>query len=178
MNAKIKAIFPLAIFMALIGAFAIGLTRDPRVLPSQLIDKPFPEFELGGLYDETLITRDDLLGDVNLVNVFGSWCVACLYEHPILMDLSQNGQVRVIGINWRDDRNKAKDWLKRHGNPYELIIYDPYTDLILDLGVTGAPETFIVDQSGKIRYKHVGVITEELWRETFRPIIREIRAEP
>ena len=177
MNAKINALLPLAVFIALIVAFAIGLTRDPRVIPSQLIDKPFPEFELGGLYEETPITRDDLLGDVSLVNVFGSWCVACLYEHPILMDLSRSGQVRVIGINWRDDRNKAKDWLKRHGDPYKLIIYDPYTDLILDLGVTGAPETFIVDQNGKIRYKHVGVITEELWRDTFRPIILKIRAE-
>ena len=178
MTFNLKALIPLLVFIGLVIALAFGLSRgDPRVLPSQLINKPFPEFELTGVYDDTPVTKDDLLGEVSLVNVFGSWCVACLAEHPLLMELSATEQVRVIGINWRDDRAKAKQWLKRHGDPYELLIYDPHSTLVIELGITGAPETFIVDQSGTVRYKHVGIITPELWRGSFKPIIQTLRSE-
>ncbi len=176
MKINFKALAPLLLFGGLILAFAIGLTRDPRVLPSQLINKPFPEFELTGVYDDTPVSLADLKGEVSLVNVFGSWCVACLQEHPLLMDLARTDQVRVVGINWRDDRDKARQWLNRHGDPYELLIYDPHSTLVIDLGITGAPETFIVDQDGMVRYKHVGIITPELWKETMRPIIRSLRS--
>ena len=178
MSLNLKALAPLLIFAALIAALAIGLSRgDPRVLPSQLINKPFPEFELTGVYDDTPVTKSDLLGEVALVNVFGSWCVACLAEHPLLMELSSTDQVRVIGINWRDDRAKARQWLTRHGDPYDTLIYDPHSTLVIDLGITGAPETFILDQQGMVRYKHVGVITPELWRETLKPIIQTLRSD-
>ncbi len=177
MKLNLKALLPLILFAGLIAAFAIGLTRDPRVLPSQLINKPFPEFELTGVYDNNPVTLDNLKGDVSLVNVFGSWCVACLQEHPLLMDLAATDQVRVVGINWRDDRTKAQQWLERHGDPYDLLIYDPHSELVIDLGITGAPESFIVDQNGMVRYKHVGVVTPKLWKETMLPIIRSLRSE-
>ncbi len=165
-----RAIWPLAFLAALILAFAVGLSRDPRILPSELIDRPFPAFELRNLEDTQTLTRDDLVGQVSLVNVFGSWCVACEVEHPQLMAL-RGGPVRMIGIDWRDTRANANRWLARNGNPYDLIIFDPDSDLIVDLGVTGAPETFVIDASGNIRYKHVGIITPEDWAERLEPLV-------
>ncbi len=170
-----SALLPLGLFAALIIALGLGLSRDPRVLPSQLINKPFPEFSLNRLDgDQSLVSQNELLGEVSLVNVFGSWCTACLYEHPLLMELSERSEIRVIGINWRDEEDKAKTWLNRYGNPYDVIVFDPHGKLIIDLGITGAPETFLVDADGRIRYKHVGPMSEELWKDTLRPIIMSL----
>ena len=114
---------------------------------------------------------------VHLVNVFGSWCVACNVEHPVLMQIAQNKTVEVIGINWRDERGAAKDWLAQHGNPYDKIIFDPESVLIIPLGVVGAPETFVTDKKGRVRYKHIGPISQEDWRKTLRPIILKLEIE-
>ncbi|HHL43525.1 MAG TPA: DsbE family thiol:disulfide interchange protein [Hellea balneolensis] len=172
---KLKALIPLLAFLALAGAFALGLNRDPKILPSVLIDKPFPAFQLTDLYDETeILDRSLVSGRVSLVNVFGSWCVACVQEHPTLLSLSRANIVPIIGIDWRDTRPAAKAWLARAGNPYTKIIFDPDSQLAIDLGVTGAPESFIVDKSGRVRYKYTGVITPSVWERELRPIIEEL----
>lgn len=173
-----RALLPLGLFLLIGIAFAIGLTKDPRRMSSELINQPFPSFSLTELYDETdILTEDIVKGQVSLINVFGSWCVACNVEHPVLMDIAKRKDVSLIGMDWRDERPKAKRWLAERGNPYGKIIYDNESLLAIKLGVTGAPESFITDKAGQIRYKHVGVITPKIWRETLFPIIKNLEAE-
>jgi len=174
----IRALAPLGLFSLIALAFSIGLTKDPKLLPSELIDQPFPNFELTDLYEPSkILTQDIVKGDVSLVNVFGSWCVACNVEHPLLMTLEKNKEVNIIGIDWRDGREKGKAWLEARGNPYSAIIFDDESLLAIKLGITGAPETFVTDKTGQIRYKHVGVITTDIWTKTLRPIIHKLKAE-
>ena len=174
----IRALLPLGLFLLIGIAFAIGLTKDPRRMSSELINKPFPAFSLTELYDETeVLTEDIVKGKVSLINVFGSWCVACNVEHPVLMDIAKGEEVTLIGMDWRDERPKAKRWLAERGNPYDKIIFDNESTLAIPLGVTGAPESFITDKAGQIRYKHVGVITPKDWHETLMPVIKNLEAE-
>lgn len=174
----LNRIVPIGVFLVLVVFLAIGLTRDPSVIPTEMIDRETPEFALPDLRDETrTISRDDIIGDIALVNVFGSWCVACLQEHPTLMQLADADRIKIVGVNWRDEREEARDWLLEHGDPYDTIIFDVDSDLVIKLGVTGAPETFVLDQSGRIRFKQVGPITPDVWRETIRPVIDAIAAE-
>ncbi|MEM9600971.1 MAG: DsbE family thiol:disulfide interchange protein, partial [Pseudomonadota bacterium] len=153
-----KALIPLGLFLGLAIFFAIGLTRDPSKLPSELIDRPLPPFNEVTL-DGDPIAHTDLIGEVALINVFGSWCVACLAEHPLFMELAKDTDFTMIGLNWRDTREKAQAWLDRHGDPYDRIVFLEDSRVIIDLGVTGAPETFVIDAQGRIRYKHVGIVT-------------------
>ena len=174
----IRALLPLGLFLLISIAFAIGLTKDPRRMSSELINQPFPAFFLTELYDETeVLTEDIVKGKVSLINVFGSWCVACNVEHPVLMDIAKGEEVTLIGMDWRDERPKAKRWLAERGNPYDKIIFDNESTLAITLGVTGAPESFITDKAGQIRYKHVGVITPKIWRETLLPVIKSLEVE-
>ena len=173
-----RALLPLCLFLLIGIAFAIGLTKDPRRMSSELINQPFPEFSLTELYDKTeVLTEDSVKGRVSLINVFGSWCVACNVEHPVLMDIARREEITLIGMDWRDERPKAKKWLAERGNPYDKIIFDNESVLAITLGVTGAPESFITDKTGQIRYKHVGVITPQIWRGTLFPIIKRLEAE-
>jgi len=172
---KLRGLIPLFGFLVLVGALAFGLTRDPRILPSELIEKPFPEFALENLEGSQIIDPNVLQGKVSLVNVFGSWCVACTTEHPQLMAQRDNPDIQLVGIDWRDTRDAANRWLVRNGNPYDIVIFDPNSKLIVELGVTGAPETFIVDRDGKIRYKHVGIITPKDWKDTLRPLVESLQ---
>lgn len=173
---KKSLLIPLFAFFALVGLLAIGFTLDdPHHLPSELVDRPFPEFELRELHDENrTVTTRDLKGQVALVNVWGSWCAACVVEHPELMRISREENIPVYGINYNDDLTKARRWLQRYDDPYALIIVDDEGKLGIDLGVYGAPETFILDANGVIQYRHVGVVTEEIFNETFRPIIDQL----
>jgi cytochrome c biogenesis protein CcmG/thiol:disulfide interchange protein DsbE len=139
-----------------------GLYLDPKEIPSALVDKPFPEFSLPTLIGEELKTQSSLQGQVTLVNVWGTWCISCKVEHPFLVELAQQG-VRIIGVNYKDDNDAAIKWLKDLGNPYEYSVDDVDGTLSMDLGVTGAPETFFVDVNGVIRHKHQGVITQGTW---------------
>lgn len=167
---------PLAVFAVLAIYFAIGLTKDPRALPSAILDQPVPAFALPPIKgrDEGLANAD-LAGRVSLVNVFGSWCVACRVEHPFLMKLKEQGAVPIHGIDWREaNRDDGPAWLARLGDPYALIGDDPESRAAIAFGVTGAPETFVVDRRGVVRYKHVGPMTEKFWRETLLPIVREL----
>ncbi|MCP5365446.1 MAG: DsbE family thiol:disulfide interchange protein [Hyphomicrobiales bacterium] len=174
---RIAFVLPLVLFMGLATYFWLGLGRDPTIVPSVLIDKPVPPLVLAPIEGrERGLTRDDLHGEVSLLNVFGSWCVACRIEHPFLMRLKDEGIIPIHGINWREKSPEAgPDWLARHGDPYTLIGADPDSRAAIALGVTGAPETFIVDASGVIRYKHVGPITPEIWEETLWPIVQRLR---
>lgn len=173
-----KRIVPLLLFFALVVALGVGLTRDPRLLPSEMIDRPFPSFELTELYDETVtVTEAQLQGQVTLVNVFGSWCVACVQEHPMLVKLARDENVYILGVDWRDTREKGQAWLRRYGNPYALTIFDADSLLAIDLGITGAPESFLVDKKGQIRYKHVGIINDQVWNEILKPMIETFEAE-
>lgn len=169
---------PAGAFVILVVFLGIGLTRDPSLIPTEMINRDMPAFELTELYDETQrVTDADLIGEPALVNVFGSWCVACLQEHPTLMQLNQDDTVRIVGVNWRDGRDDAIKWLQRHGDPYETIIFDGKSDLAIEMGVTGAPETFILDRAGRIRFKQIGPITSDVWRETIRPVLDALAAE-
>ena len=168
----IRSLVPLITLFIISLLFAIGLTKDPSSIPSELINQKFPSFNLSELYDEeSIVTEKDLLNKVSLVNVFGSWCAACITEHPYLMEISKNENINLIGMNWRDDRAKAIDWLKYYGDPYEKIIFDDESTLAIQLGVTGAPESFIIDYQGQIKYKHVGVINNKIWEKNILPVI-------
>lgn len=174
-----RGFFPLVVFGALMAAFGYGLLRDdPRVLNSALIDQAVPDFALPSLDNpDRLITQDVFLGQVSVLNVFGSWCTACTVEHPKLMDISARGEVQIIGVNWRDTRNKGKAWLARYGNPYTDVIFDDASLLAIELGITGAPESYIIDSAGRIRFKHTGIITDAIWAKDMRPVIQGLRAE-
>ena len=174
-----KAFVPLFIFTALCVAFFVRLTsgESTKILPSQLINKPFPEFSLPSLLSEQELHNDSIKGKISLINVFGSWCAACADEHGFLMELSKDKNIQLIGINWRDDRENALTWLRQRGNPYAKIIVDQDSTLILDLGVTGAPESFITDAKGKIRYKYVGPLNAKIWRIEIMPIIAKLETE-
>ncbi|MBO6521714.1 MAG: DsbE family thiol:disulfide interchange protein [Rhodospirillales bacterium] len=173
-------ILPLAAFLVIGVYLAIGLTLDPQKLPNMLEGKPVPAFNLAGLEgrDEKGFANTDLRGEVSLVNVFGSWCVACRVEHPFLMKIKENGWVPIHGIDWREpNRTAGPQWLRRHGDPYTLAGDDPKSKAAIAFGVTGAPETFVVDKQGIIRYKHVGPIDEKVWSGTLNPLIEHLRGQ-
>jgi cytochrome c biogenesis protein CcmG/thiol:disulfide interchange protein DsbE len=157
-------LLPLVIFLGLAVFLYRGLYLDPAELPSALIGKPFPEFSLRDVQSDRVLTRADLLGKPALVNVWGTWCVACRVEHPVLNKLAQQGVV-IYGINYKDVNVDALKWLKDFHNPYQLNIRDDEGSLGLNLGVYGAPETFLIDSKGIIRHKFVGVVDETVWRE-------------
>ena len=163
-------------FIALIALLWAGLGRDPRLVPSPLIGKPLPTFELSRVRDPEMTLRStDLLGKVSLLNVWATWCVSCRREHGFLMALAQSGEIPIYGIDYKDDRAAAVAWLDRIGDPYVASAYDPEGRLGLDLGVYGTPETFIIDAKGIIAHKHVGPITESVWRDDMLPIIRGLK---
>ena len=170
---------PLALFLALGVTFALGLRRDPAVLPSVLIGKPLPHFVLEPVIPGTKgFSSADLSGRVALINVFGSWCVSCRVEHPTLMKLRAEGAAQIYGLDWKDTPADGAQWLTRNGDPYEAVGGDQVGRVALDLGVSGAPETFVIDKRGRVAYKHVGPITLDVWKRKFRPMIARLEAEP
>lgn len=156
----LKRFMPLIIFAALVALLAIGLTLNPRLVPSPLIGKPAPEFDLPLLYAEGSFSNKDLIGHVTLVNVWASWCFACRQEHETVKHLSRNG-VRVIGLNYKDETDDAKAWLARLGNPYQAIAVDRDGRIAIDWGVYGAPESFLIDKKGIIRHKVIGPLSDK-----------------
>lgn len=174
-----RGMFPLMAFMALIAVLAIAILRgNSDQLSYNLLENPVPEFELTELYDETrTISASDITGEITLINLFGSWCPPCKMEHPKWMEIAELDRVRVVGLNWRDPRDRAKTWLAQLGDPYDFVIYDRLGELVIAMGATGAPETYVIDQNGLIRYKHVGMVTDQVWEQTLWPLIRELEAE-
>ncbi|MBC6906758.1 DsbE family thiol:disulfide interchange protein [Saccharophagus sp. K07] len=167
---RFKLFIPFAVFAVMAGLLYIGLSLDPNELPSVLIDKPVPEFALPDLDNpEKVITPATMKGKPYLLNVWATWCPSCKYEHPYLLKLAEMG-IPIYGVNYKDESEKARKLLRDTGNPYQANIVDEEGTLIMALGVYGAPETFIVDAEGIIRYKLVGVVTEEIWTSTMAPI--------
>lgn len=177
MNRRLKLFIPIALFLIMGGLLYFGLGRDPNQVPSALVNRPVPEFSLPALFEETkTYTEADLTGGIFLVNVWGSWCPPCHAEHPYLMEISKREKnITLVGVNYKDDLKEAREFLNERGNPFAFNVVDLDGKLGIDLGVAGAPETFIVDASGTIRYRHVGVINDRNWKETFEPIIASIR---
>jgi len=172
---KIKYFLPLFVFL-LVGLFLLrGIELDPDELPSPLIGKAIPPFSLPELSTGNLLTPEDLKGRVILLNVWATWCVSCKFEHPYLLKLAQDG-VPIAGLNYKDYGDEARQWLTNLGNPYFLNIADKQGKLGLDLGVFGAPETYLIDREGVIRHKHVGVIDERVW-ESLRPLYTQLYAQ-
>jgi len=173
----IRYLAPLALFLALAGLLYKGLSLDPRKVPSPLIDKPAPPFWLKRLKQpEATLGTEDMKGKVSLFNVWATWCVACRSEHPVLMQLAESGKVAIYGLNYKDDRAEAKRWLLRYGDPYLANAFDADGRVGIDWGVYGTPETFIVDQQGVIRHKHIGPLTQEVVRDEILPLVEKLEA--
>jgi len=162
----------LAAFIVLLGVLGFGLGNDPKLIPSPLIGKPLPEFTLERVrFPELYLKRDDLIGKLSLVNVWATWCVGCREEHPLLVNIANSGKVPLYGINYKDERPAAIEWLNHQGDPYIASGFDPVGNTGLDLGVYGLPETFLVDSKGTIIYKHIGPLNEMVWREKILPLL-------
>ncbi|TCS63645.1 DsbE family thiol:disulfide interchange protein [Varunaivibrio sulfuroxidans] len=176
---RLVFLVPLGIFAVLVVYFAVGLTKDPKILPSVLINREVPPFDLPAIQGPFKgFANRDLIGQVTLVNVFGSWCIACRAEHPFLVQIKSQGAVPIYGIDWREvNRVDGPAWLARLGNPYTRVGDDPDSAVAIAFGVTGAPESFIVDKKGVIRYKQIGPITPEAWDRTMLPLIRELQKQ-
>ncbi|GEO81045.1 DsbE family thiol:disulfide interchange protein [Pararhodospirillum oryzae] len=171
---------PLVVLVLLSALFLVGLDRDPRFLPSELINRPLPEFALEPVPGRGRpLESAALKGDVSLVNIFGSWCIACRAEHPMLLAIQREGVVRIHGVDWREKfPEDGAAWLAQHGDPYDRVGLDPDSALVIDLGVTGAPETFVIDAQGVVRYKVTGPITPEIWEKELKPLIAHLRETP
>lgn len=171
------ALLPLTVFLGLVTLLYVNMGKHSERLPSPLVGKPAPAFELPTLYSGKTMTNEDFKGQIWLLNVFGSWCPSCRIEHPVLTDFADSGVVQVVGLNWKDEFTDADRWLKQFGNPYDEILVDLKGDVAIDWGVYGAPENFLIDAEGVIRYKLVGVLTLEIINEELLPLIQSLSNE-
>lgn len=177
MNLALK-LLPLALFLALAGFLAKGLTLNPTELPSPLIDKPAPQFVVDRLpATDAQFNSAEMAGQVWVMNVWASWCGPCVQEHPFLIELAEQRPVPVVGLNYKDLPSDSLPWLARLGNPFADVLDDRQGDVGLDFGVYGVPETFIIDKAGKVRYKHVGPVDGQALQETLLPVIDQLMAE-
>jgi cytochrome c biogenesis protein CcmG/thiol:disulfide interchange protein DsbE len=171
-----KKLIPLVIFLILVVFLGIGLTRDPSLIPSPLIDNQMPEFSLEQVNNvDKTISSADLFGQVSLLNVWASWCIACRLEHPVLLDLARSGLVNIYGLNYKDQREDAIRWLDYYGDPYTTSAYDITGKIGIEYGVYGVPETFVIDKKGFIRYKHVGPVTDDILKKKILPLIEKLK---
>jgi len=173
-----KFLLPCAAFIALAVLFAFGLNpnRDIHALPSPLIGKPAPLFTLSDVLEPNrIVSNADLRGQVYVLNVWGTWCVACRQEHEALLAIAQQRKVPIIGLDYMDERGKAQQWLQQLGNPYAAVAFDTDGRTAIDWGVYGAPETFLVDGQGRVLYKFISPMTAEVWEREFVPRIDAAR---
>lgn len=172
-----RYLFPLGIFIVIVTFLAIGLKLDPKHIPSPFIGKPAPEFTLPMLHEpDKQLSVNDLKGKVWLLNVWASWCVSCRAEHEVVKRLVAKNIVPVYGLNYKDERTDAIEWLNRYGDPYVASLADREGDVGIDWGVYGVPETFVIDKDGIVRFKQVGPVTDEVIQETILPLIKELQA--
>jgi cytochrome c biogenesis protein CcmG, thiol:disulfide interchange protein DsbE len=171
----LKFLLPAAAFLVLAAFLLMGLSRDPREIPSPLVGKPAPAFELPVLGEpQQVFTPAQMQGRVWLLNVWASWCVPCLVEHPLLVQLANDKVVPIVGFNYKDESGDATRWLAKHGDPYMTIAVDRNGRAALDYGVYGVPETFVIDKAGLVRFKHVGPLTPEVMSQRLLPLVKEL----
>jgi len=171
-----KFLLPLAIFIVIVGFLAFGLRLNPREVPSPLIGKAAPPFTLPVLHTPgKMVSSADLKGQVWMLNVWASWCVACREEHPVLVELAKRKLVPIYGLNYKDASEDAKAWLKQFGDPYVLSLVDAKGQIGIDYGVYGVPETYVIDRDGIIRYKKIGVVTPDTIREKILPLLEQLK---
>ena len=174
----LRYLVPLAIFLGLVAFFAVGLTRDPRTVPSPFIDKPAPAFRLDRLDTPGVaFTPEEMKGKVWMLNVWASWCASCRIEHPLLVELSRSKAVPIVGLNYKDRREDALPWLAKFGDPYTLSAWDIDGKVGIDYGVYGVPETYVIDKRGVIRFKQIGPVTPEVLAKKIAPLISELQRE-
>ena len=173
---KKRLFLPLALFAALAAMLGAGLSLKPREVPSPFIGKPAPAFTLPQLHEPARsLGAADMKGQVWLLNVWASWCAPCREEHPLLVALAREKAVPIVGLNYKDDPRNAQEWLIKLGDPYKVSIVDRDGRVGIDYGVYGVPETFVIDQAGIVRFKHIGPLTQEVWTRKVQPLIRELR---
>lgn len=167
-----RFLVPVALLAVLVGFFIIGLQKDPSEIRSPFIGKPAPVFALESLADPALkVGSGDFGGQFWLLNVWATWCGGCRQEHQTLLAVTRESGIPMMGLNWRDDRNLALQWLSQLGNPYQSVAFDPDGKVAIDWGVYGAPETFLISADGKVLHKQIGPLTPEIWRRDFLPLI-------
>jgi len=177
MSGRLKFFIPALAFAALVILFYEGLYKDPTLVPSPFVGKPAPEFTLPSLHNpRTSISHLDLRGQPSLFNVWASWCPGCAQEHELLLKIAQENSLPIIGLNWKDERGAALEWLQRLGNPYSFVAFDPDNIVGIDWGVYGAPETFLIGADGTVLYKLVGPLTEDIWQTEFLPRLADAGA--
>ncbi|MEM8498686.1 MAG: DsbE family thiol:disulfide interchange protein [Pseudomonadota bacterium] len=175
---RLKLFLPLLIFVLLAALLFGRLGENPEYLPSALIDRTIPDFELPELHDSAkMLTPKDLRGEPGLLNVWASWCFACRVEHPFLTKIASEYGVPLYGLNYKNDIVEAQKWLREFGDPYRFHIVDRSGRLGIDLGVAGAPETFVFDRKGRIRLRHIGIVDDKVWSGTLQPLLQRLRAE-
>lgn len=174
---KARYLIPLAIFIAMLVFLGVGLKLNPREVPSPLIDKPAPAFNLQTLDTPSrLLSPKDMRGQVWLLNVWASWCSGCREEHPVLVELAKTGTVPIYGLDYKDQPDDARRWLESFGNPYTAVVSDLDGRTGIEFGVYGVPETFVIDKAGIIRYKQIGPITPQVLQETILPLVKKLNA--
>ena len=168
-------LLPLVLFIALVGFLLIGLHRDPHEVPSPLINKPAPDFKLSQLRDPNkTFSPQEMRGKVWILNFWGTWCVACREEHPLLLEYSKTGAVPIYGVDYKDERAAAMQMLDEEGDPYALTASDPDGRVSIDYGVYGAPESYLIDGNGVIRFKQIGPITQDVWQKEILPRAKQL----
>ena len=168
-------LLPLVLFIALVGFLLIGLHRDPHEVPSPLINKPAPDFKLSQLKEPgKTFSPQEMRGKVWILNFWGTWCVACREEHPLLLEYAKTGAIPIYGVDYKDDRAAAMQMLEEEGNPYAMTVFDADGRVSIDYGVYGAPESYLIDRDGLIRFKQIGPITEEVWQKEFLPRAKQL----
>jgi cytochrome c biogenesis protein CcmG/thiol:disulfide interchange protein DsbE len=171
-----KYFLPLAVLVVVVGFLGFGLKLDPREVPSPLIGKAAPPFSLPVLQEPAkTVSNTDLKGQVWMLNVWASWCVSCREEHPVLVELSKQKIVPIIGLNYKDQSDDARAWLKQFGNPYVMSLVDAKGNIGIDYGVYGVPETYVIDRDGVIRYKKIGPVTPDTVREKILPLVKQLK---
>jgi len=173
---KAKFLIPLLLFVVLVVFLAVGLNRDPHEVPSPLINKQAPAFEIPQLSDPNkTFSPANMKGQVWILNVWASWCVACREEHPVLVELAKSQVAPVIGLDYKDKREDALAMLAKQGNPYLLSAFDANGRVGIDYGVYGVPETYVIDKAGVIRFKHIGPLTIQLLNQKIFPVVSELK---
>ncbi|HEV7797636.1 MAG TPA: DsbE family thiol:disulfide interchange protein [Pyrinomonadaceae bacterium] len=170
-----RFVIPLVLFVVLVVFLAIGLRHDPHEIPSPLINKPAPAFQLAQLKDPAqMFSAEQMKGKVWLLNVWASWCFSCREEHPLLLEYARSGAVPIYGLNSKDKREDALSWLAELGDPYVLSVSDLDGRVGIDYGVYGAPETYLIDRNGVIRFKYIGPVTPDVWTAKILPLVKEL----